>query len=311
MTENRRQDAFRLETCFICILGDFVMKHLPTRLLASLVVVGAISIPLSAIAGKIDLEDAAFDNIADSNYFNNGMDGQFWQAPETSGVGNLNGNLGTLAFDFGGGSATGIKFRFQQDGTVVFLNGAGNPTGDFIAPLQFSKGYASDFTNGSFTNGLLDPSYLTATTLPNGAFNPANGLQAFRFQWPESCPTSNFNGSLCSSNGFVSFQAILIEIDPEDFMLQFNYNNAASALNVPDTIMGSFKLGANTGTYNGPFLNSGPNFCFHDGSLVDCGAVTVAVPEPSTLPLLAAGLMFLGIVARRRRLSSILPRLIH
>jgi hypothetical protein len=280
------------------------MINIPSRFLALLGIGAAVlSGPFNAFAGRIDLQDAAFDNIADSNYFQNGMDGQWWHTPDTSVIGPTTSNLSPLVLDFGSGPITGIRFQFTQGGRVNFLDSAGNPTGDFIDPMHASSGYASDYNNGHYTDGLLDPSYLTATTLPNGAFNPANGLAAFRFSWDASCPNSLFS-SQCNPNGFVSYQAVIIEIDPEDFQLQFNYLNNPTALALAaaanEVFSGSFSLGANTATYSGPFLDSGPNFCFHDGNLVTCNAVT-AVPEPDTLPLAAIGLMGLVTMAWRRR----------
>jgi len=288
------------------------MRKLPSRLVATLVIgMAAIASPLHAVAGRIDLQDAAFDTIEDSNYFQNGMDGQWWHTPDNSVIGPSTSNLAPLTLDFGSGPITGIRFQFTQSGRVNFLDSSGNPTGDFIDPMHDSNGYASDYNNGHYTDGLLDPSYLTATSLPSGAFDPANGLAAFRFAWDANCPSSLFT-NLCNPSGFVSFQAIIIEIDPEDFQLQFNYLNSPTALalatSAGDVFSGSFQIGGNTATYSGPFLDSGPNFCFHDGNLVACSAIT-GVPEPETLPLAAIGLMALAATALRRRTVASIRRL--
>ena len=271
---------------------------------ARMMAVGVMSIvvPLSASAGRIEAADGAFDNVAGSNY---SFDGQFWQGPESpsSIINPAPGTIFNMALDFGSGPVTGLKFRFFQTGRVEFLTSNGVPNGDYIEPFGLSGGYSNIYANSKFTNGLLAPIYLTATTFPNGTFDPVNGLQAFRFQWQGICPNSqiNINNGLCNPNGFLNFQALLIATDSENFQLQFNYQNDAGSIPSDLVKAGSFKFGTNTGTYSGPFVDTGPNFCFHNGVLLASCTGTSAIPEPGTVPLAALGAVMFGIAWRRGR----------
>jgi hypothetical protein len=274
----------------------------------SLVAAGRATISLllagwaTAHAGSLYLADGAAADLASSNF---SSDGQFWHADDITSVGPFNGQMPQLTLDFGSGPVTGVRFRFDPAlGRLSFLNSAGVATGDFIEPMHLSGGYDADYSNGFVTYGQLAPQLLNATSFPTGPFNIATALNAYRFLWPTQCPNSEITRDNCMSfDDFVGFQAVIIEIDPEDFELQFNYNNGFATL-PSDTITGLFQLGANSETYTGPFVNVGPNFCFHDGNLVDCAAATVTVPEPETLPLLLAGVGLMIGLARRGRVIS-------
>jgi hypothetical protein len=252
----------------------------------------------TAHAGSLYLADGAAATLGDSNF---SSDGQFWHADDTTSVGPFDGHMPELTLDFGSGPVTGVRFRFDPAlGRLSFQNSAGVLTWDFIEPMHLSGGYDSDYSNGYVTFGQLAPQLLNATTAPTGPFDINTALNAYRFVWPTQCPNSQITRDNCSSfSDFTAFQAVIIEIDPEDFELQFNYNNGFATL-PPDTITGLFQLGSNSATYTGPFINVGPNFCFHDGNQVACSAATT-VPEPETLPLLLAGVGLMIGLARRGR----------
>lgn len=236
----------------------------------------------NAYAGRNLLADGTFDDAASSNY---ASDGQFWHSPQsTSATGTLQ-----IPLNFGAGVVTGRPFTFDiSGGRVDFANG------DFIAPLAVTGGYNPLYQNGYWNYGELAPAYLTSD-FPVGPFvyDTNTTLKAYRFTWQLLCPV---NAGVCTFNDLLTLQAVLIAVNDDDYVLQFNYQNFVDA---PLGSIGSFQLGAATDSYTGPFLNAGPNFCFHDGIEVACAT---AVPEPSPLLLLVAGLLILFVRRSRPRL---------
>ncbi len=267
----------------------------------ALLLAGALS---SAHAGGIWLADGSFpaNDIADSNF---SSDGQFWQSPDVHATTAVTGNMTGLTLDFGSGPVTAPQFSFNPaTGRLSFLNGSGVPTGSFVEPMHLSGGYNTDYANGFYTFGQLATQLLTATSFPTGPFDINTALNAYRFLWPQQCPTT---AGVCSFSDLLGFEAVFIEIDPEDFELQFNYQNQFATLPANNTVTGLFQLGSNSATYTGPFVTTGPNYCFHDGSQVSCSAATVTVPEPETVPLLALGAFVVGAAlraGRRRRIAA-------
>ena len=263
-------------------------------------VVGTLSGLPAAEAGSIFMADGAFDAVTDSNYTS---DGQFWHNPNNGSIGPSTGSLTQIALDFGTGAVTGLKFSFEPAlGRVNFLNSAGVATGQYIAPMDVVGGYDSSYDNGFWTFGELNPAYLKPG-FPVGPFvyDTTKTLKAYRFLWPAQCPKNTPH--VCAFEDLVGFQAVLIQIDPEDFVLQFNYNNGFGQI-IPAGSKGSFLLGTNTATYTGPFVSTGPDYCFHNGVLLSSCSTVTAVPEPQTAPLVAAGLLLLGGMAWHRRRST-------
>lgn len=250
----------------------------------------------TAHAGRELLADGAFDDVADSNFLS---DGQFWHASTDS---NAASGILAIPFDFGSGPVSGLRFLFgSADGTVRFANASNVPTGEFIAPLQVPGGFNPAYQNGRFTFGELAPAILNNPfAVGPFVYDPSTTLKAYRFTWQGLCP---LNDGVCTFNQLLNFQAVLISVDTEDFVLQFNYQNFTDA----SAGSGSFLLGTNTGTYGGPFLDSGPNFCFRGGTQVSCSQVT-GVPEPETNTLIALGVLMLGGMTWRRRSDLVRAR---
>ena len=266
----------------------------------------------SAWAGKTELADFAADcptadlcadptTMTVSNY---AFDGQYWHAPDihpspgTASFGTLN-----IPLDFGSGPVTGRHILFNGvDGLVTFVDDSKNPTGDFISPLGVKGGYSTNYVNGFYTYGELDPSLLTGPAKSSYTYNPTTTLKAYRFDFPATCPLilANSAGDCTDFDDFTNFQAVLIALNDEDFVLQFNYQNFVDP---PAGSTGTFALGANTNAatpYTGPFLSAGPDYCFHAGSLVSCNAL-LGIPEPNTPMLFALGLALFAFATWRRR----------
>ena len=253
----------------------------PARVLVSLFAIFCAS---GAIAGSRDLVDEG------NNYI---FDGQSWGTDITTGTGTV-----AFALDFGSGAVANRAFTLDPRGQVVFA------AGDFIAPLLAPTPYAPA-SQISYAAGLLDPTVIDNTTPTS--YNIANGLQAYRFYFNGVCPTGQ------SGCGGDQFQAVLVDLDAEHFILEFNY--AAFA----PTIIGgsaSYKLGTNIASFAGPYSDVGPNYCFTNGvagaftSVAACrGAVVVnptPVPEPEVGALLIVGALALtgSVVGRRRRSAA-------
>lgn len=245
----------------------------------------------NAFAGRDVLLDGAFDNVTDSNFTSTG---QFWHAIDFNDpIGFLN-----IPLDFGDGVITGRKFLFNaSNGQITFVNSINAPTGDSVKPLNVPNGYNPAYGNGTWTFGELAPGFAT-TDRPVGPFvyDPATTLKAYRFTWKFLCRADD---GACSFDQALNFQAVFIALDPEDFILEFNYQNSYS----PAGGFGNFVIGGNSlPPYTGPFTDTGPNYCFHAGVASVCGsAVTPSVPEPGSLALLAGGaLTWIGLARRRR-----------
>lgn len=231
-----------------------------------------------AAAGGRELVDEG------NNYI---FDGQSWGTDITTGTGSI-----AFALDFGSGAIANRAFTLDPRGRVTF---AGT---DFIAPLLAPTPYAPA-SQISYASGLLDPSVIDNTT--PSSYNIANGLQAYRFYFNGVCPTAQ------SSCGGDQFQAVLVNLDAEHFVLEFNY--AAFAPTIAGGSAG-FQLGANVASFAGPYSDVGPDFCFSNGvsraftTVAACRAavVTPTVPEPEEdLLLIVGGMALVGSLAMRRR----------
>lgn len=232
-----------------------------------------------AFAGSRELADEG------NNYI---FDGQSWGADITTGSGTI-----AFALDFGSGAIANRPFTLDPHGKVVF---AGS---DFIAPLLAPTPYAPA-SQISYASGLLDPSVIDNTT--PASYNPVNGLQAYRFYFNGVCPTGQ---PTCGGD---QFQAVIVSLDAEHFVLEFNY--AAFAPTITGGSAG-FQLGTNLASFGGPYSDVGPDFCFSNGvaraftTVAACRAAVVTnptVPEPEeNLLLLVGGMALVGSVAMRRR----------
>lgn len=259
----------------------------------------------AAHAGREIFADGTFGTIEASNYR---FDGQFWQGSNfvAGGYSTTNGLGFNFIADFGNGPV--INPVFDMDGArgrVRFLDSGGNPTSNFFDPMHLTGANYNPANQGFYTYGFVAPELLGDAPLTGGPYDYSAAHAAVRFTWPSQCPYST--GS-CSSSDLLTFQAVMIQLDaPGDFMLQFNYNNF-NALPAGATAEGLFQIGSSSGSYAGPFTDTGPNYCFHGGALVGCNAlVTTTVPEPETTPLMALGALAATAVAvarRRRRITA-------
>ncbi len=263
------------------------MSRSPAPSISFFLIIASLFFPLVANAGQRDLADEG------NNYLG---DGQSWGADITTGSGSIG-----FALDFGLGPVTNRTFTIDPHGQVVFTSGT-TPTGDFIAPLLAPTPFAPA-SQISYAAGLLDPSVIDNTTPTT--YNPANGLQAIRFYFNGVCPTGQ---STCGGD---QFQAVLIGLDTEHFVLELNYGAFAPTITGGSA---SFKLGANTASFAGPYSDVGPDYCFSNGvaraftTVAACTAAVVTnptVPEPGEdLLLLVGGLALVGNLVIRRRAAK-------
>ncbi len=237
----------------------------------------------SAHAG-LDLELDQGDNYA--------SDGQRWPiiVPPVPLFGSI-----PFPLDFGSGPVSGRFVFIDPHGQVRFTDSSAVDTGDFISILFGADPYAPR-DNISQALGALDPSLIDSTLAP--AFNDfSKHLNAYRFLFNFVCPSSSPS---CSG---LQFEATVVELTAEAFVLQFNYGTNDP---VPGATAG-FHIGANTVSFPGPYSDAGPDFCFSRGvasrftTIAACSGAAAAVPEPAPLWLLAGGLTLLAASRMRRR----------
>jgi PEP-CTERM motif len=256
----------------------------------------------AAHAGRIELADRGSINYPNS--------GQFWFTPESGLTLTLNSFF--LPLDFGSGAPAQRFIKMDPKGQIIFTDSVGNPTGDYIAPMLSATAYRADpnFLSAIFINtGTVAPAAIDATrpitydpSLPT--YDPSQDLNAVRFWWNSVC-TAN---SPCdgSGNATVDFQAVLVGLGNDSFLLQYNYGFNGSA--VPRDASASFSLGGTTRTFAGPYDQVGPDYCFNHGAVsvfttisACTGTITSTVPEPATVALLFAGLFAVMALRSRRR----------
>lgn len=231
---------------------------------------------------------------------NYALDGQKWLGDTDYSPAS---NTGTVPFalNFGSGSAS-HQFRFDPRGQILFLDGGGLPTADFLAPLLALTPFKLQDPFSSFMRfgaGLVDPQLL-APAVPSPVYNISNALQAYRFTWSQVCPTTG----ACDGSDNATFQAVLINRGGGDFDLDFNYGFGNV---IPAGSVSGYLLGANAVSFTGPFTSPGPDYCFRGGVGNLCGRA-VSVPEPATIPLFTGGLLLLaGLRFRRRGFASTAP----
>ena len=237
----------------------------------------------SAHAGR-DLELDQGDNYA--------SDGQRWPliVPPVPLAGSI-----PFPLDFGSGAVSGRFFLIDPRGQVRFTDSSGVDTGDFISILFGADPYTPR-DNISHALGALDPSLIDPTVAP--AFSDfSKHLDAYRFLFNFVCPTSNPS---CSG---LQFEATLVALNAEAFVLQFNYGNN-------DPVAGAtagFHIGANIASFPGPYSDVGPDFCFNRGiassftTIAACSGAAAVLPEPAPMWLLAGGLALLAASRTRRR----------
>ncbi len=202
-----------------------------------------------------------------------------------------------------GAGAQNYRFSLDVGGRVVLLDGSGNATSDYIAPLYHP---ASTFTPDpgiggfiAFGAGQIDPSILTGTPTP--PFDLSNALTVYRFLWRNVC------SPLCSGSGLddTNFEAVLIDRGNGDFDLDFNYGDPQGP--APTGAIGGFLLGLNEAAFTS-FTSPGPDYCFRGGVGSLCSDIVNPnpVPEPGTVALVLAGLGLL--YGSRRRFRAFVPR---
>ena len=230
-------------------------------------------------------------------------DGQMW--PDFASL--PTGLVGSIDFalDFGSGAATNRFFFLDPHGQIQFVTDAtaSTNTGDVIKPLLNAAQYAPR-SNIGWAKGLIDPSLLDATLAPQFG-DKSQGLALYRFLWNFVCPTTDPS---CSG---LQFEATLVHLTDEAFVLQFNYG-----FNDPITgVTTGFTIGTNSRSFSGPFADTGPDYCFNRGVLSDfttikacVGSTSTTVPEPDAMSLLLLGGVGLiaGLKARRRSRKTLL-----
>ena len=213
---------------------------------------------------------------------------------------------GSLPFqlNFGDG-AKSYDYSFSENGFVQFVatgsSGTGGlaPSGNYIAPFaaNLGDGVNAQLGGTSYASGLIDPI---------APYNLAEATdKAFRFTWLGMCLAADAN---CAAPDY--FQVILYDQGAGNFRIEFNYGLTFSSIDVfgdPTSLVGQqgYSLGSNVlALHTGPFNSSNPDYCFNNGVGGLCGSV-VAVPEPETYALLAAGLVAVGGYSKRRRRAGL------
>ena len=257
------------------------------RSIRNSVIIAALGLAAAALlAGAASARTIRVDTGSTPQSYIDNNNGQFW--PDTDGaIGPGTTFEGSLPFaiDFGTGDVQG--FCLQQDGFVAFSScGSAAVISPLAANWESDPDALEIFQFGSVTysDGQLDPEP------PIGPL--AQAPRAVRFHWQEVCTTTPCND--LNNDPRYSFQAILIDRGAGDFDLELNYGGA-----IPAGIgtLG-FVLGTNVFEFTGDVANDRSfDFRFRNGVLVDG---TAAVPEPSTLLLLALGLTTMHALRRRR-----------
>ncbi len=253
----------------------------------------AFSIAVVAFAASFVVDSAHAGQILELDQGDNyATDGQRWPliVPPVPLFGSI-----PFPLDFGSGPVSGRFFVIDPRGQVRFTDSSGVATGDFISILFGADPYTPR-DNISHALGALDPSLIDSTLAP--AFSDfSKHLNAYRFLFNFVCPSSNPS---CSG---LQFEATLVELTTEAFVLQFNYGNNDP---VPGATAG-FHIGANTVLFPGPYSKVGPDYCFNHGvassftTIAACRGAAAVIPEPAPLWLLAGGLALLVASCTRRR----------
>ncbi|MEJ0035622.1 MAG: PEP-CTERM sorting domain-containing protein [Gammaproteobacteria bacterium] len=219
------------------------------------------------------------------------------------------GTGGTTSFDLNlGAGAQAYDFCFNANGFVSLAAAGGSgctysstPTGDFLAP--YAAPFSTAGTNTSWSAGLLG--------LGTAPFSVDNTTAAYRFIWEDSVSGA-------------ATELMLVNRDAGNFDIEFRYGNPfaldpAVSTGVPTGGLQGFTLGDTTLPLTGSSTGfSGSNlylYSFVNGVCTTCGGTTppvgeVSVPEPSTLFLMAAGLLGLVVYRSRRNRRGVTLRMV-
>ncbi len=220
----------------------------------------AVVIPQAARAGAREFVDFApsTQNPDDSNY---SFDGQFWYLDDDVSIPQPIFRT-FIPLNFGSGAPPSRRFLLDPKGRINFVDTAGLPTGDYIAPLEGPVAFRIDpsFSPTSRINiaaGLLHPDILTGPPSSTANYDIDDALPAYRFNWQDVCTAI----SPCDGSGtnVITFQAVLVSLGPDAFLLSYNYGSNPF---LPPGLSASFSLGSNARSFAGPYSDTGPDYCF-------------------------------------------------